>query len=76
MKHWVENDFGDAAPARLTRAERKRLRALFAQVPAHRRDRSPPHVGSIIGVALAFAVLASLAWAVAPADPISSKILP
>ena len=76
MKHWNERDVADVTPARLTRAERKRVRALFAQIPEHRRDRNPPHVASIIGVALAFAVLASLAWALAPTDPISSKILP
>jgi hypothetical protein len=76
MKHWDERDVTDVRTVRLTRAERKRLRALFAQVPDHRRDRSPPHVGSLIGVALSFAVLVGIAWAIVPADPVSPKILP
>jgi hypothetical protein len=76
MKHWGERDLADVQPVRLSRAERKRVRALFAEVPAHRRSNEAPHVGSLIGVALAFAVLAGLAWAIIPADPVSPKILP
>ena len=76
MKHWDESELADARPVRLSRAERKRLRALFAEPPAHRHRREPTNIGSVIGVALAFTVLAALAWAVAPADPVSSKVLP
>jgi hypothetical protein len=76
MKHWDNPDLAEVARARLTRAERKRVRALFAQVPPHRRDRRPPDVGSIIGVAMALAVLAGIAWAIVPADPVSPKLLP
>ncbi|MCL6684024.1 hypothetical protein [Sphingomonas alba] len=76
MKHWDETDVADCKPIRLSRADRKRLRAMFAHVPEHRRRREPTHPGSIIGVALAFATLAALAWALAPAGPVSPKILP
>ena len=75
MKHWDERDLLDARPARLSPAERRRLRAMFAEQPAHRRRREPLDIGSVIGVALAFAVLAALAWALAPAAPVSAKIL-
>ena len=76
MKRWDGPDLADVTPTRLSRAERKRVRALFAQVPPHRRHRGPPDVGSIIGVALAFAMLAGIAWAIVPADPVSPKLLP
>jgi hypothetical protein len=76
MKHWDERDRADVEPVRLSRAERKRVRAMFAQVPAHRRRRAQAHPGSMIGVALAFATLAALAWALAPSGPVSAKILP
>jgi hypothetical protein len=76
MKHWDERDVADVRPVRLSRAERRRLRAMFAEQPAHRRRHEAPHVGSMIGVALAFAVLAGLAWAVSPADPVSARLLP
>lgn len=77
MKHWDERERTDVEPVRLSRAERKRVRAMFADIPEHRRQRQPMHPGSVIGVALAFAVLAGLAWAMAPGGgPVSPKILP
>ncbi len=76
MKHWDERERADVDLVRLSRAERKRLRAMFADIPAHRRRREPAHPGSIIGVAMAFAVLAGLLWALAPSGPVSGKLLP
>ncbi len=75
MKHWDERERADVKPARLSRGERKRVRAMFAQIPVHRRRREPMHPGSVIGVALAFATLAALAWALSPSGPVSGKIL-
>jgi hypothetical protein len=75
MKHWDDRDAADCRPVRLSRAERKRLRAMFAERPAH-RPAVRPHAGSVIGLALAVTVLAGLAWALAPADPVSSRLLP
>ena len=73
MKHWDGLD-EDVAPLRLSRRERRRIRAMFAEQPAGRRQEKP-HVGSLIGLALALAVVAGLAWAVAPVDPVSSKLM-
>jgi len=77
MKHWDERDVADVAPARLTRAERQHLRAMFADIPAHRRHRSTVHPETLIGVAMAFTALAALAWLLAPGGgPVSPEILP
>ena len=76
MKHWDERERTDVEPVRLTRAERKRVRAMFADIPEHRRQRQAAHPETMIGVALALAVLAALAWALAPSGPVSPKILP
>ena len=77
MKHWDERDVADVRPQRLSRQERKHLRAMFADVPAHRRRPQATHPETLIGVAMAFAALAALAWALAPGGgPVSPKILP
>lgn len=73
MKHWDGRDRDDVAQLPLSPAERARLRVLF-EVPAHRRQRRA-HVGSMIGLVLAVSLLAGLAMLLAPADPISAKLL-
>jgi len=73
MKHWDGRDRDDVAPHPLSPAERARLRALF-EVPAHRRQHST-HIGSVIGLALAVGLLVGLAFLLAPADPISSRLV-
>lgn len=72
MKHWDGRDRTEAEHP-LSPAERARLRALF-EPPAHRRPQ-PAHVGSVIGLVLAVGLLVGLALLLAPADPISSKLL-
>ena len=77
MKHWDERDVADVRPTRLSREERRRVRAMFADIPAHRRRARVAHPETLIGVALAFAALAALAWALAPSGgPVSAKLLP
>ena len=73
MRHWDGRDRDDGAALPLTRQERERLRALFRPAPG--RPKARPHMGSLIGVTLAFAVLAGLAVLLGPSDPISSKVL-
>ena len=74
MKHWDERDLTDVRPVRLSRSDRKRLRALFAQQPKG-RAKERPHVGSLIGLSMAIGMLVLLAVALAPGDPVSSRIL-
>lgn len=74
MKHWDGRD-RDTAELPLSKQERERLRAIFAENPAGRHHERP-HIGSWIGLALALAVLAGLAWVMAPSDPVSHKLLP
>ena len=73
MKHWDGQDAAEPNAPRLSRRERRALAHLF-ELPAHRRT-SRASMGSLIGLGLALAVLAGLAWALAPGDPISSKLL-
>lgn len=73
MRHWDGRDRDNDAALPLTRQERARLRALF-RTPAS-RPKARPHMGSLIGVTLAFAMLAGLALLLGPGDPISAKVL-
>ena len=73
MKHWDERERTDVAPARLSPRDRQRLRELLAAPP--RRKRADIQAGSMIGLVLAVGVLAALAWVLAPADPVSSKLI-
>lgn len=73
MKHWDGFDAAEPIAPRLTQRERRELAHLF-DLPAHRRT-SRAHMGSLIGLGLALAVLAGLAWALAPSDPISRDLL-
>ncbi len=74
MKHWDGRDRDDAILLRLPRQDRQRL-AQFLDPPAPPRRREPPHVGSVIGLALAVGLLAGMAWLLAPGDPVSSKLM-
>jgi hypothetical protein len=73
MKHWDERDVADVKPARLSREDRARLKELF-EVPAHRQQRQSG-LHSIIGLMLAVGVLVALAFALAPAEPISPRLI-
>ena len=74
MKHWDGRDLPEATELPLSAAERGRLRALF-EPPAHRRP-ARMHMGSVIGLASAVTLLALLAWALSPSDPVSPHVLP
>lgn len=74
MKHWDGRDRDDAVPLRLSQRDQARL-AQFDAIPAPARRREPARIGSVIGLVLAVGVLAGLAWALAPADPVSSSLL-
>jgi hypothetical protein len=74
MKHWDGRD-RDTAELPLSKQERERLRAMFTERPTGRRP-ARPHVGSLIGLALALGVLAGVALVLAPADPVSPRLLP
>ena len=73
MKHWDERDVADVEELRLPRPEEARLAEMLATRARPRRE--PVHVGSMIGLALALAVLAGLAWVLTPADPVSPTLL-
>ena len=74
MKHWDERERTDGKAVRLSPAEQERLRALLAP-PAH-RARVRADAGSVIGLALALAVLAGLAIALGQSGPVSPEVLP
>jgi hypothetical protein len=76
MKHWDGRDRDDAIQLRLPQRDAQRIRDLFAQprpTPPQRR-RQPPHVGSLIGLGLALAMLAGMALLLAPAEPVSKLL--
>lgn len=73
MKHWDGRDRDDVAGARLSRSDRAHLDRILGH--SARPRRAPPHPGSMIGLALALGMLAGLAWLLAPAQAVSSKIL-
>ena len=71
MKHWDGRE-GDHVELRLSPSDEARL-AQALRPPARRQQ--SPHIGSVIGLALALGLLAGLAWVLAPGDPVSSRIL-
>ncbi len=73
MKHWDGQDAAEPIVPRLSRRERRQLAHLF-ELPPHRRQ-GRAHMGSLIGLGLALAVLAGLAWTLAPGDPVSPDLL-
>ena len=73
MKHWDGRDRDNVAELRLPRQDRQPF-AQFFEAPARPRRREP-QIGSVIGLVLALALLIALAWALAPVDPVSSKVL-
>ena len=72
MRHWDPSD-AVAGSARLSRADRKRLNAVLTAQPLT-RGRGRPDLGSLLGLTLAIACLAGLAWAVTPTDPVSAEV--
>lgn len=73
MKHWDGRDLAQASPRRLTPGERQRIAELF-EAPARPR-RAETHIGSVIGLASALAVLGLLAWALTPGSPVSPDLM-
>jgi hypothetical protein len=73
MKHWDERERADVAPARLSRQDRLRLRALLGEAPPRPRQRL--HAGSMIGLALAIGLAVGLAFLLSPSDPVSTRLL-
>ena len=73
MKHWDGRDRDDVTELRLAPPDRARLARIFAAPPPRRRH--PPHAGSLVGLALAVGLLVGLALLLAPADPVSSKLI-
>ena len=72
MKHWDPSD-AVAGAARLSRADRKRVNAILNAQPIT-RGRTRPDLSSMVGLTLAIAFLAGLAWAVTPTDPVSAEV--
>lgn len=73
MKHWDGRDVADVSPAELSPREQQRIRELFETRP--RRRRSETHMGSVIGLVSALAILGLLTWALAPSSPISPDLM-
>ena len=71
MKHWDPRDLAQATP--LSQPERQRIRDMFEASP--RRRRSETHVGSLIGLVSALAILGLLTWALAPSSPVSPDLM-
>ena len=67
MKHWDGRDVADVTPLHVSRRERRRLRALFQQPPS--RGENPS--GATIGLVLAMAVFAGLAWGLRSPAPVA-----
>lgn len=72
MKHWDGRDRPEAAIP-LSPEQRERLRALLAPPAGRPKVRASP--GSLVGLALAIGLLVGLTLLLAPASPISPKIL-
>jgi hypothetical protein len=72
MKHWDGRDRDHGFPLRVPRLDVARL-AQALRSPARRQH--SPHIGSLIGLALAVGLVAGLAWVLAPADPVSAGLL-
>jgi hypothetical protein len=73
MKHWDGRDLPEAIELRVPRPERQRLMAMLKEPPTARRE--PPQVGAVIGLVLALGLVIGLAFLLAPADPVSAKLL-
>jgi hypothetical protein len=73
MKHWDGRDLPEAIELRVPRPDRQRLMAMLKQPPSARRE--SPQVGAIIGLVLALGLVIGLAFALAPSDPISARLL-
>lgn len=72
MKHWdPANSLADSAP--LSSSERRRLAAIL-DCPPKTRGRARPDLSSMVGLTLALAFLAGIAWAVTPAEPVSAEL--
>jgi ferric-dicitrate binding protein FerR (iron transport regulator) len=72
MKHWDGRDRDDVTPLRLSQRDRQRLAQFLAPAPPRRRER---HLGSVIGLVLALALLVGLAWVLSPSDPVASELM-
>ena len=75
MKHWDGRDLAQSIPLWLPQGEEDALARELRQ-PVRRRRRQAPHVASMVGLVLAVAVLAGLALALSPVDPVSSSVAP
>ena len=75
MKHWDGRDLSQADAQPLSRRERQRIRAMFLEQPANRRQERA-HMGSVIGLVLAVGLIAGLAWLLSPSSPVSSDLIP
>jgi hypothetical protein len=72
VKHWDPSDsLADAA--RLSPGDHKRMAAMI-EASSKTRGRERPDLGSVVGLTLALAFLAGLAWAVTPTDPVSAEV--
>jgi hypothetical protein len=72
MKHWdPSNSLANAE--RLSPGDRKRMAAML-DTPPRTRGRTRPDLASMVGLTLALAFLAGLAWAVTPTDPVSAEV--
>jgi hypothetical protein len=74
MRHWNDLDRDCAAPARLGEADRRRLEAALSGVERPARRTARPEPASWIGLTLALAFLAGMAWAVAPTSPVAKEV--
>jgi hypothetical protein len=72
VKHWDQSD-AVAGTARLSPGDRKRLAAML-DAPSQTRGRRRPDLSSVVGLTLALAFLAGIAWAVTPTDPVSAEV--
>jgi endonuclease YncB( thermonuclease family) len=71
MKHWDGRDRDHGVPLRLPRRDRRRLASLF-EVPAPAPTRGDNPSATTIGVVLAMAVLAGLAWGLRAPEPVAA----
>lgn len=72
MKHWDPSEAVTKA-ARLSAGDRKRMNAILT-AQAHPRGRTRPDLSSMVGLTLAIAFLAGIAWAVTPTNPVSAEV--
>jgi len=71
MKHWDGRDRDNVVPLRMPRRDRRRFASLFdVQAPAPARGDNPS--ATTIGVVLAMAMLAGLAWGLRSPEPVAA----